>query len=205
MRPGGVRARARCALPAQRVAAARLRLWRRGEPSWRRARHSGVRLWVEGDPMSRLLAWAAAVAVLLLAGCGTRGGHGPVPGHGASGQRTAAGRVAGRLLIEGGALGPGGRQPGARPVRGVVTFTTAGHRPVKAQAGRSGVFSVGLPPGRYPVSGRSPAVMTVSNGAVLSARGLLRGTEWEAPCSWPLSVTVTAHHTVRIAVICFVP
>src|SRR5215471_13226374 len=32
--------------------------------------------WKEGDPMSRPLACAAAVAVLLLAGCGTRGGPG---------------------------------------------------------------------------------------------------------------------------------
>jgi len=36
--------------------------------------------------MNRPLACAAAVAVLLLAGCGIRGEPGPVPGHGASGQ-----------------------------------------------------------------------------------------------------------------------
>jgi len=47
--------------------------------------------------------------------------------------------------------------------------------------------------------------MTVSNGAVVGARGLIRGAAWEAPCSEPLSVTVTAHHTVRAAVVCFVP
>jgi hypothetical protein len=48
--------------------------------------------------------------------------------------------------------------------------------------------------------------MTVSNGATVSGRGrLLSGTEWEAPCSFPLSVTVTAHHAARAAVTCAVP
>jgi hypothetical protein len=48
--------------------------------------------------------------------------------------------------------------------------------------------------------------MTVSNGAVVSERGrLLSGTEWEGPCSLPLSVTVGAHHTARAAVVCAVP
>jgi hypothetical protein len=101
---------------------------------------------------------------------------------------------------------PGGNQPGPRSIRGVVTFTTAGDRPVTVRVGPSGIFSVGLPAGRYRVSGRSPAVMTVSNGAVVSERGrLLSGTEWERPCSLPLSVTVSAHHTARAAVICAVP
>jgi len=155
--------------------------------------------------MNRPLGCAAAVAVLLLAGCGTRGGSGPMPGHGASG-RPAAGRVTGRLLLEGGPIRPGGRQPGPRPIRGVLTFTTAGHRPVRARAGRTGVFFVRLPPGRYRVSARSPAVLTVSNGAAVTDSGqLLSGREWERPCSFPLSVTVTARHTTRAAVICPVP
>jgi hypothetical protein len=65
---------------------------------------------------------------------------------------------------------------------------------------------VGLPAARYRVSGRSPAVMTVSNGAAVSERGrLLSGTEREARCSFPLSVTVAVHHTARAAVICTVP
>jgi hypothetical protein len=82
----------------------------------------------------------------------------------------------------------------------------AGHRPVRARAGRTGVFSVRLPPGRYRVSGRSPAVMTLSNGAAVTDSGLLlSGTEWVRPCSFPLSVTVTARHTTRAAVICPVP
>ena len=88
----------------------------------------------------------------------------------------------------------------------MLTFTTAGHRPVRAWAGRTGVFSVRLPPGRYRVSGRSPMVLTVSNGAAVTDTGqLLSGREWEKPCSIPLSVTVTARHTTRAAVICPVP
>ena len=155
--------------------------------------------------MNRPLGCAAAVAVLLLAGCGTRGGPGPLPGQGASG-RPAAGRVTGRLLLEGGPIRPGGRQPGPRPIRGVLTFTTAGHRPVRARAGRTGVFFVRLPPGRYRVSARSPMVLTVSNGAAVTDSGqLLAGREWQRPCSFPLSVTVTARHTTRAAVICPVP
>jgi hypothetical protein len=155
--------------------------------------------------MNRPLACAAAVGVLLLAGCGTRGGPGPMPGHGASG-RPPVGRVTGRLLLEGGPIRLGGRPPGPRPIRGVLTFTTAGHRPVRARAGRTGIFSVRLPPGHYRVSGRSPSVMTVSNGATVTDSGqLLSGREWEKPCSFPLSVTVTARHTTRAAVICPVP
>ena len=155
--------------------------------------------------MSRPLACMATLAVLVLAGCGTRGGQQQLPGHAATGPPTTAGRVTGRLLIEGGPMGAGGRQPGPRPISGVVTFATGGHRPVKVRVGHPGVFSVALPPGRYRVSARSPAIMTVSNGAVVGARGLIRGAAWEAPCSEPLSVTVTAHHTVRAAVVCFVP
>src|SRR5215471_14247674 len=116
--------------------------------------------------MNRPLGCAAAVAVLLLAGCGTRGGSGPMPGHGASG-RPAEGRVTGRLLLEGGPIRPDGRQPGPRPIRGVLT---------------------------------------VSNGAAVTDSGqLLSGREWERSCSFPLSVTVTARHTTRAAVICPVP
>src|SRR5215813_9521835 len=84
--------------------------------------------------MNRPLAGAAAVAVLLLAGCGTAGGFGPMPEHGASG-RPAAGRVTGRLLLEGGPIRPGGRQPGPRPIRGVLAFTATGQRPVRVRAG----------------------------------------------------------------------
>jgi hypothetical protein len=48
--------------------------------------------------------------------------------------------------------------------------------------------------------------MTVSNGATVTDSGqLLSGREWGKPCSFPLSVTVTARHITRAAVICPVP
>ena len=54
--------------------------------------------------------------------------------------------------------------------------------------------------------GDAPLVMTLSNGAAVTDGGLLlSGTEWGKPCSFPLSVTVTARHTTRAAVICAVP
>jgi hypothetical protein len=51
-----------------------------GEPPQQRARLSDVHRGMEGDPVSRPLACAAAVAALMLAGCGTRGGPGSAPG-----------------------------------------------------------------------------------------------------------------------------
>jgi len=154
------------------------------------------------DGIRRLSACAAALA-LLLAGCGTARVQGVSTGYGTTGHRPVVGHVAGRFLIWGGTLKQS--QSGPRPIRGVVTFTAAGHQRVKVRVGPSGVFSASLPPGRYQVSGRSPSVMTVSNGAVVGVHGLIKGSEWESPCSQPLSVTITAHHTVRASVICYVP
>ena len=95
-----------------------------------------------------------------------------------AGHGAAAGQVAGRLLREGGPLGSGGQQPGLRPMPGAVAFTAPGHRRVTVRVGNSGIFSVRLPPGRYQVSG---------------------------PCSRPRPVTVTAHHTAHVQIICIVP
>ena len=150
----------------------------------------------------RRLSACAAVLAMLLAGCGTARALDHLPGHIITG-RLVVGHVDGRFLIWGGTLKQS--QSGPRPIRGVVTFTAAGHQRVKVRVGPSGTFSVSLPPGRYQVSGRSPSVMTVSNGAVIGVHGLIKGTEWESPCSQPLSVSVTAHHTVRATVICYVP
>jgi hypothetical protein len=98
--------------------------------------------------------------------------------------------------MEGGPLGPGGQQPGQRPMPGTVTFTATakGHPRVAVRVGPSGAFSVPLPPGRYQVSGRSPDVTEVDGGH-----------KRELPCSQPQSATVTAGHTVTIAVVCVVP
>ena len=80
----------------------------------------------------------------LAAGCASAGAQAPASGH-----------LSGRLVMEGGPLGPGGKQPGERPMSGTVTFTAAGHQPITVKVGSSGTFSVPLPAGRYQVSGRS--------------------------------------------------
>jgi hypothetical protein len=80
--------------------------------------------------------------------------------------------------VAGRLLREGGRPPGQRPMSGVVAFTAAGHRRVTVRVGSSGSFSVQLPPGRYNASG---------------------------PCSRPWPVTVTAHRTVHVNIICLVP
>ncbi len=129
------------------------------------------------------------LGALLLGGCGT-GGHRPAAGH-----SPAAGHLNGRFVMEGGALGPGGQQPGERPLSGTVTFATAGQRPVTVQVGASGAFSVLLPPGTYQVSGRSPAIET-ANGS----------SGWqERTCSGLVSATVAAGRTTMVMVTCIVP
>jgi len=132
----------------------------------------------------RTCAWAVAALAGLLTGCAT-----------ASAQPPALGHLTGRLLMEGGALGPGGQQPGERPISGTVTFTAAGRRQVNARVGSSGTFSAWLPPGQYQVSGRSPDI-EAGHGS---------GNWRELPCSQPTSVTVTAGHTAAISVTCIVP
>jgi hypothetical protein len=124
------------------------------------------------------------LALSLLAGCGTAGAQ----------QEPAMGHVAGRLVMEGGPLGPGGQQPRGRPLPGTVTFTAAGHHPVSVRVGAAGTFSVPLPPGRYQVSGRSPSVIEVDGGSTR-----------ELPCSQPTTATVTAGHTATVTVACVVP
>jgi hypothetical protein len=130
---------------------------------------------------------ACALAGLLLAGCGAAGAQ-------TGGNAPATGHLTGKLVMEGGPLGQGGRQPGERPIRGTVTLTAAGHRQVTVEVGRSGAFSLTLPPGAYQVSGRSPSVMEAVSGG-----------ERELPCSQPLSVTVIPQRTATVTVACIVP
>src|SRR5262249_57306510 len=99
----------------------------------------------------------------------------------------AAGHVAGRLVMEGGPLGPGGQQPGERPMSGAVTITAPGRHRVMVKVGSSGTFSVPLAPGRYQVSAGSPAVVEDDGG---HTRVL--------PCSQPTAPTVTAGDTATI-------
>jgi len=141
--------------------------------------------------MQILRASAGVLAVALMAGCtAAAASQGQRQDHG-----RAVGRVSGRFLLEGGPLGPGGQQPGERPIGGTVTFTAAGHhRSFSVHVSSAGDFTVQLPAGRYSVSGRSPRVVEV-NG---STRRIL-------PCSQPLRVTVTPGHAASIAVTCDVP
>ncbi len=132
--------------------------------------------------MKRLLV-TVSLAALPLAACA-----------GVPGPASARGTVTGRLMLEGGPVSPGGRLPGQRPIPGTVQFTDGHHPPAVAHVDSSGDFSVSLPAGRYAVSGRSPRVIQVSDGA-----------NHEAPCSQPVSVTVTPRHTTRVALTCIVP
>ena len=119
----------------------------------------------------------------LLTGCAAAGAQAPATGH-----------LAGRLVMEGGPLGPGGQQPGERPIPGTVTVTAAGRQPVSVAVGPSGRFSVSLRPGRYQVCGRSPSVMEVDGGK-----------SRETPCSQQTSATVTAGRTTTITLTFIVP
>jgi len=141
--------------------------------------------------MNQLRTFACLLGALLLTGCTAATAADHATGH----STRATGEVTGRLLIEGGPISRGGKQPGERPIRGTVTFTASGLRPVSVNAGTSGKFSVWLLPARYRVTGRSPDILTVTKS----------GKDEELPCSQPLSVNVTARHTVTIAVVCIVP
>ena len=112
----------------------------------------------------------------------------------AAAQSPASGHLTGKLVREGGPLGPGGKQPGERAMSGTVTITSAGHHPITVTVGSSGTFSVPLPPGRYHVSGRSPELMEIDGGR-----------SRELPCSQPTSAVVTAGQTATITLTCVVP
>jgi hypothetical protein len=142
--------------------------------------------------MSRWRIGVCVLGALLLTGCTAASAAVHPAAHTTS---SATGHVTGKLVMEGGPIGPGGKQPGERPIPGTVTFTEAGHRPVSVKAGTSGKFSAWLPPGRYHVTGRSPDVITVTSS----------GRHLEQTCSQPSSVTVRARHTVTITVACIVP
>jgi hypothetical protein len=150
----------------------------------------------------RICAWV--LGALLLTGCTAASAATGAAGHmaaDAAGHAAgltasgATGHVTGKLVMEGGPIGPGGQQPGERPIPGTVTFTMAGHRPVNVGAGKSGRFSAWLAPGRYHVTGRSPDIITVTGS----------GRHLEQTCSQPSSVTVRPRHTTTITVVCIVP
>jgi hypothetical protein len=127
---------------------------------------------------------ACVLSAVLLAGCASASTQTPpVKGH-----------LAGRMVMEGGPMGPGGRQPGERPVPGTVTITEAGHQPAKIRVGSSGAFSAWLPLGKYQVSGCTSAIEGTGPGGKL-----------EPACSQPTPVTVTARHASTVTVTFIVP
>ena len=136
--------------------------------------------------------WPAALAVpavLLLSACA--GTTAPVVAESAVHN---TGTVQGTFEIEGGPMRPDGTQPPVRPLSGVVTFQDRGTK-VSVRVGKTGRFSVRLPAGSYTVSGRASSVR----------QQLPNGRFTNPPCSSPLTASVHAGKTDRIAVTCIVP
>jgi hypothetical protein len=144
-----------------------------------------------GGSVKLAQAVGGVAALLLLTACAAGSGQQTAAG---SGQDPARGAVAGRLVREGGPLGPGGQQPGAHPIPGTIRFTTGQHRVIMVRTSRAGGFSVQLPAGKYQVADRSPRLLLVA------ASGIARQT-W----SRPVTVTVTAGHITRITLVIAVP
>lgn len=132
----------------------------------------------------------AGAAALLVVGtaCGAASGHvvtGTAP----------TGTVTGTFVREGGPLGPGGRQPAERRLPGLIQFIGTSKHTFKVRVGNKGTFEVRLPTGTYSVVGRTPDILEVDGS----------GIGRQTPCSQPLSVRVTNHHTSKITVTCIVP
>ena len=138
---------------------------------------------------------ACVLGALLLTGCTASGAAEYAASQGTSQPPArATGHLTGKLSIEGGPIGPGGKQPGERPIPGTVTLTAAGHRPVTIKVGNAGKFSAWLPSGRYRVIWRSPAVITVTDS------GHEEQTSSPAP-----PVTISARHVATITLVAIVP
>jgi hypothetical protein len=152
-----------------------------------------------GGSVQPAQAAGGVAALLLLSACAAGSGQHTAAGSGqhtaaGSGQDPARGTVTGRLVREGGPLGPGGQQPGAHPIPGTIRFTAGQHRVIMVRTSRAGRFSVQLPAGKYQVADRSPRLLLVA------ANGIARQT-W----SRPVTVTVTGHHVTRITLVIAVP
>jgi hypothetical protein len=134
--------------------------------------------------MRRAMTQATLAVMLLSAACTPAAASPAVP----------QGIITGRLLIEGGPLGPGGQQPGMRPIPGTIRFTSGLHQRITVRVNNSGRFRLQLPSGRYEVSDRSPALLQA-------------GTDGTGRQTWsrPVPVTATGHHTTRINLTTIVP
>jgi hypothetical protein len=144
------------------------------------------------------IAWTAGAGLALtLAACGASA---PDPQAGSPTQQQtsasgAEGKVVGTFIRVGGPLGQGGVQPPNVPLAGTVQFSSAHRRTVAVRVGKSGRFSLWLPPGQYQAVGSSPSLSEVlSSGATLVS-----------PCSMRVPVTVVTSRSVRITVTCVVP
>jgi hypothetical protein len=103
------------------------------------------------------------------------------------------GTVTGTYEMEGGAIGPGGKQPALRNLPGFVYATGArGHARASVHDGR---FTLRLRPGTYELTGWTPNVKEVSAANVVS-----KGSK----CGEARSL-VTAGHGVHAALYCIVP
>jgi len=154
--------------------------------------------------MNALKIAAGACAPLLLAACAA----GPAAGHhggtaGQAGQGTVQsspppdqlGTVTGVFHRVGGPLGPGGQQPKVVPLTGQMRFTRPGHPAVSVPVGRSGRFTIQLPPGTYRVTGITPDIVEVLNN----------GRQLDGRCHGPQDLRVRAGRTGHITVVCIVP
>ena len=143
---------------------------------------------------------AGACAPLLLAACAA----GPADGHhGAAGQGLAQsapppvqlGTVTGVFHRVGGPIGPHRQQPKVVPLTGRMRFSRPGHPAVSVPVGRSGRFTVQLPPGTYRVTGITPDIVEVLNN----------GRQLDGRCHGPQDLRVRAGQTGHITVVCIVP
>jgi hypothetical protein len=141
---------------------------------------------------------AIGTAVLALSACSQAAApHGQQPAGGSRPSMTAAvtaGTVTGEFRRVGGPLGPGGQQPAAVPLAGIVRFSSPGRR-IDVPAANSGRFTAVLPAGTYAVSGRSPSIEEQLPG----------GRQAEPWCRQWARITVRPGHLVRITVTCAVP
>jgi hypothetical protein len=155
--------------------------------------------------MSALKIAAGACAPLLLAACaaGQAAGHHGAPA-GQAGAQSAAqrkpppdrmGTVTGVFHRVGGPLGPGGQQPKVIPLTGRMRFTRPGHPVVSVPVGRSGRFTVQLPPGTYRVTGITPDIVEVLNN----------GRQLDGRCHGPQDLRVRPGRAGHITVVCSVP
>jgi hypothetical protein len=150
--------------------------------------------------MNALKIAAGACAPLLLAACAAApaaGHHGEPASQGQAQSAPPAqlGTVTGVFHRIGGPMGLHDQQPKVVPLTGRMRFTRPGHPAVSVPVGRSGRFTVQLPPGTYRVTGITPDIITVlDNGRQLDGR-----------CHLPRDLRVRPGHTGHITVVCAVP